>query len=330
MPGVYDTIAQFKADLLRNEAETMKQLAERWAGVMQGLQGNIDALTKQIEQRMKAGQQVTESMLRQMERYKILLAQATAARVKYARYTEDLVTAATNGASGKGSAHAQTVLDKISKDSSVTLSFDKTDLQAINKLAGVLADGSPVRDALLKRWPETWGNVEKAIINGVALGLSPREIAARMVEELDTTLEDSLRVARTEMQRAYREATRDTYEESGVVAGYKRMATKDNRTCAACLALDGKRYAIDEPLIDHPNGRCAMVPIVRGVPEVKWQNASEWFKTLAKEDQMKILGPGKWDAWSKGMFAFQDLAKLSEDPVWGGSLRVKSLEELTS
>jgi len=128
--------------------------------------------------------------------------------------------------------------------------------------------------------------------------------------------------------RAYREATRETYKQSGVVKRYKRIATKDTRTCMACIALDGRAYPVSEPLIDHPHGRCAMVPIVDGAPEVKWEHASEWFERLPGDDQLKMLGPTKYEAWKKGQFSIDDLAVQLSDPVWGGTLRQATLEEL--
>ncbi len=66
----------------------------------------------------------------------------------------------------------------------------------------------------------------------------------------------ALRISRTEMLRAYREATRRNYQANGdIVAGWRWLCAKQARTCAACLAMDGTHKCRDQTA-DNVSGAC--------------------------------------------------------------------------
>ena len=170
------------------------------------------------------------------------------------------------------------------EEAGVSIGFDNLDIAAVEEMAGLLADGSPVRDVLARRFPDNWEQAEDALLQGIAKGWNPRKVAAAMTSRLGGALSDAARIARTEQLRAYREASRNAYVESGVVEQYKRLATHDTRTCIACIVLDGRIYPTSEPLSDHPNGRCSMVPIVKNRPEPRWESGKTWFNGLDADD----------------------------------------------
>jgi len=166
------------------------------------------------------------------------------------------------------------------------------------------------------------------LIRGTALGWNPRktaEVARR--DGLSSGLNHFLLVARDQQIRAYREASRDTYQASSVVYGYKRLATKNKRTCLACLALDGKIYETSELMPLHPQDRCTMIPLVKGFPAPTWETGSEWFASLPEKDQKKMMGAERFDLYQNGV-PFEDMVTVVKNDVWGPSAKVTPLYQL--
>ena len=93
--------------------------------------------------------------------------------------------------------------------------------------------------------------------------------------------------------------------------------------------VDGSKHPISESLIDNPNRRCMIVPVVAGFPEVKWQIGADWFSNLDESQRGDILGPSRFDACEEGKFSFADLAALSTGQTWGRTLRTATKTALT-
>jgi hypothetical protein len=148
-----------------------------------------------------------------------------------------------------------------------------------------------------------------------------------MRDDLAGGLTKALQIARTEELRTYREAGRRQYQESGVVVAHKRVAAHGPRTCAACMAVDGERLGLDEPMYDHPQGRCTSVPVVDGMPEVEWLAGEDWLKTQSESVQRSVMGP-LYEPWSEGVFGLSDVVQHRNDAVWGRSLTPKSARQL--
>jgi hypothetical protein len=79
----------------------------------------------------------------------------------------------------------------------------------------------------------------------------------------------------------------------------------------------------------HPNCRCTMVPIVRGLPSPQWKQGQEWFEEQDQATQMGILGKGKYYAWQNGEFELGELVKVKPNATWGDTLQTRTLGELT-
>ena len=105
----------------------------------------------------------------------------------------------------------------------------------------------------------------------------------------------------------------------------------------ACIMLDGKIYSTRDAMDDHPQGRCAMLPITAtyaemGIdapePDFSREKGSDWFQRQDEATQRKMMGDAKWEAWKEGRFSLEDLPKQMTSDVWGDSWTPKSLEEL--
>jgi len=83
----------------------------------------------------------------------------------------------------------------------------------------------------------------------------------------------------------------------------------------------GRLYPLDVEFEEHPNGRCTLVPVFdyddEWAPQLDGQN---WFRSQPEAIQREILGPGRYDLYSKGEVGFNQLATLKEDSRWGNSI----------
>lgn len=324
MASVKSAVEEFKANVLAREEKEMTRLAQHWGQISRNMEQELGQLSKRIADLRAEGKEVTQQMLRRQGEYRSMLQSAAARHAEFSQYAATLIASEQRNNMEQGMEDAVTVLT----DAGIDIGFRVVDVAAVEEMVGLLGDGSPVRDVLTRRFPGNWEVAEQQLLQGVAKGWNPRKIAKMMAGTLGGALSDAMRIARTEQLRAYREASRSTYKESGVVRQYKRMAAQDTNTCIACLALDGTVYSVEEPLEDHPNGRCAMVPMIMNRPEPEWRSGEDWFEGLDEGDQRKILGPGKFEAFKDAKFDFKQLAKVVDSPVWGKTVQVRSLAEL--
>lgn len=137
----------------------------------------------------------------------------------------------------------------------------------------------------------------------------------------------AIRTARTEPLRAYREASLGQYRQSGVVAGYLRLAAKSDRTCPACLFMDGEWFPLSVPFAEHVQGRCTPVPALDPNQAASWRTGQVWFAELDVQRQRAILGKKLHDLWRKGEIGLADVPRLHEDATWGNSWQVATLEQ---
>jgi len=113
--------------------------------------------------------------------------------------------------------------------------------------------------------------IARALAEGLASGIGPREIARLMTDRVDKVgIVRATKIARTEIIRAHAEATLNRYEELGIgQVGLleEYLTAQDNKVCDVCrgLARQDNGYgpgvftiAQARGLIPrHPNCRCA-------------------------------------------------------------------------
>lgn len=141
-------------------------------------------------------------------------------------------------------------------------------------------------------------------------------------------LADAMRMTRTALLYAYREATRLQYmANSDYVTGWQWSAELDERVCMSCVVMHGTIHPLTETLNDHHNGRCAMLPIV-GEPVIAEDAGRAWFGSLSAAQQKALMGNGKHEAWAAGAFDLSALSATYDDEVYGVMRREASLKEL--
>ena len=321
---------EFKADLLARDAATILTMGQRWMQLEGALEANIGLLVLELKELEAAGQAINIQRVYKIRRYQTLLAQVQKEMTSYNLWAADYIAQNQIVMGSLGIAHAAEAitLTMLEGVGAVGPFFDKIPFSAVELMVGNAGKGGPVYALLQEAYPTAVENMTNILIKGIAMGIGPGETAKQMVVGMEYALNHALTVATTEQLRVYREASRQQYESTGAVLGYKRFAAKDSLTCALCLALDGEVYPTDEFNNVHPRDRCTMIPIVRGVSELTWESGEDWLRKQPEEVQIKTLGPGALEMWKNGEIELKDLVNKTTHEIWGPSLRRVPLRDL--
>lgn len=154
-------------------------------------------------------------------------------------------------------------------------------VQSINMTAEQIRawfQDTPLGGGSLQAW------VDNAFSNGVKnsllttirkAGIEGKGTAATVKRIMSTALDEGFRIteseaatlARTYVQTANNQAMEAVYKANeGIIKGYKRVETLDNRTCIICALADGTEYGLHEKrpaLPAHANCRGIWTPITK-------------------------------------------------------------------
>lgn len=325
---------EFRADLLSQEAGAASIMARRWAAVEREIGPKLEALVTEIEEARAAGKEISRITILQMDRYRALLGQLTAEYTKFNRVVENNITGLQENAVKMARRSAKELILATASDiNAVGLTFNRLSTEAAENIAALARAGQPLKDVLSKGNYISINSVTNKLISGVAAGVNPRQVTRDLINEgLALNFQHALLVTRDQHMRAYRTATMQAYKSSGVVTRYRRLAAKNDRTCLACLALDGEEFALDDFMPLHPQDRCTLLPVITGLgpvlQPVKFETGEEWFKRQAEDYQRKALGPGRFKLWQEGGFSFKQLVTVKNNDIWGPGAQVTTLRDL--
>ncbi|MBK8987367.1 MAG: NUDIX domain-containing protein [Chloroflexi bacterium] len=330
MDNVISLAEGFRAQLIHADAQAIMAMSRAWTGVEAALQTAVGDLAQQIADLKAKGEEVPQWKLWQMSQYQSLLAQIAGEMNKYSQGAIADIQDQQIKAQQMGAKHAKELLTAaLAGQRSLGTAFDKLPTGAVENITALAQAGQPLNKLLENAYPTAVAGLTKELLYGTAVGRNPRETARIAVRKgLAGGLNHILLVARDQQIRNYREMVRQKYKDSSVVYGYMRLAARNTRTCMACIALDGTIYETGQVMALHPQDRCSMVPLVEGFPLPNIKPASEWFKSLDEDEQRRMMGDGRYEAWRDGLFEFRQLASVSNHPVWGPSSHVTSLTDL--
>lgn len=326
MPAaIVDTMNRFRREVQAGEDAAVAQMAQRWLQVERNLQDSAENAARILLDARRAGRVITPGMLLRHERFVSLLAQAQAQVRRFAPEAASIITNRQRTLAGLGIDHAGQAINTVAANAT----FNRLPVAALENLFGIAGDGSPLRDLLEDSYGPGADGILDEMVRGVSLGKNPVAIARAIVRQgLSRSLDRMIILARTETLRVYRTASLESYKASGIVHGYKRIASRSVRSCAACIMSDGRFFTLDVPFAEHVQGRCTMVPAVIGAPEPTWQYGREWFEDQPADTQRTILGPGRYDAWRAGRFDLDALVTTHHNQTWGDSLVPTPLKDL--
>lgn len=254
---------QLDADVLMREAALERALKTSYDAIWARLSGDLEALQAKVDQARAVGQLITPAWLRQEQRLLDLVSQAEAQVGQVATDAEPLISDAQRAAALAADDHTTALMAAgIGPPAGVGLTFNRLPVEAIGQLVGHAYDGSPLSALLGQLGPEVGQAALDVLVTGLATGDGPRQIARVLRDVLDTASSKALTIARTETLNAYRGAALANYRaNSDVVKEWEWHA--DPKACDECKAKHGRRYPLHTPFEEHPNGRCAPIPVTR-------------------------------------------------------------------
>jgi len=324
-PPVMVAAGRFRDQLAKQDAAAMERLGQTYARIFARLQDKIDLLVLEIGVSSPNKQQVLD-----MARYKALMGQTADELQRFTAVLQEEVLRAADLNIPLGELHArQLVSSTVTGDFAIAGRFNVLPKDAIESILGFLSPDSPLFAKINELAPFTAQLVTDTIVDGVGLGYNPRKIAAMVSDAYGQGLTNALRTVRTVQLYSYREASRASMLANGeVVTGWYWGARLHGSTCMSCIAQHGTFHEMSERLNDHHNGRCAMIPGVKGFPPPITQTGEEWFKAQPEAAQRQQMGKGMHAAWKEGKFSLSDITGTREDAIYGEMRIAKPLKEL--
>ncbi len=351
MSRLFDTARRFRAALLRRERAAASEMVRAYAASWRRLRNRLEELEAQIAQAQASGLTVgpftprqpggpviaqppgtfSISWIYRRDRLLALLGQVERELLEFAALAQELTEAGQLQAVRAAQANAAVLMReaaRIAGAPELIAAFNYLPSAAVEEMVGLSSTGSPLRELFDAMVARTGQGVREALETAVASGTGPRETARLLRAAYGLGLTRALTIARTEQIRAYREASRRTYEANGdILAGWMWVSAADERTCAACLALHGTVHRLDERIESHPNCRCVMVPLVKDAP-VEVESGEELFARLSPAQQDAKLGKAAAAAYRAGLVRLADFVGARDDPDWGRHTYVRSLREV--
>jgi SPP1 gp7 family putative phage head morphogenesis protein len=333
---IYTQAQDFRERLLARERAASAEVARAYLKALQSVNPQIEALREQIAAARRREATVGEIvnlpwLLAQQERLEALTRQITTEVERFAGPAARITTDAQREAAGQGEDSARELIATATNGARVSFATSPGSLlasRAVEQLVGFSSDGSPLADLFGSLGPAAAHAVRDQLTTGVALGWHADKIARGMREAFGGSAVRALTVTRTETLRAYREASRLTYDENrDIVAGYVWTCSFSSRTCALCWAMSGRVFQTNEVFGTHPNCRCVMIPHARENP-ADVRPGPELFDKLDDSTKRDILGPRKFEAYKAGRFTLPQLVGERVDARWGLVRFERSLKDV--
>lgn len=330
------------------ERTLRKEILPGWRRVRAQLGKEADALAAKFSKAEAAGLETPVTWLHKQERYQTLLDQVETRIAELTKSAELPVTAMQRELIESAAGHAQKMVEAAlapaGRDALKTTMADwnRLPIADVEQMIGRTSKGTPLAGLLKEIAPTARTQAAQILTQGIAVGRNPRTVARELLNVSDAAQSRLETIARTEALGAQREATRlALIDNKGIVPMWRWEAALDERTCEACIALDGTTYPVEEEADAHVNCRCTMVPETAswedlglgdlGLPETgiagELETGPDWFAKQPADLQRALLGPGKLDALNKGEIDWPDMVEHTHNKEWGGMRRAASLRE---
>jgi len=321
-------ITLYRRGILALDDKALTALQEAYGPSRERLLSLIESLVTQIS--ADGTLTVTEAM--QLGRARELLRRIEIEAGKLAEITGEIVPQAQQAAIEQAIERARVLTvaqaESLQQAAKIATQWTALNRDALTDLVGSLSDGSPLSDWIERVVPDAVQTVRDTLIDGVARGINPNDLARALSEATDLPLQRALTMARTETLNAYRSASIKTYQENDdILAGWTWIAAHDDRTCSACLAKSGQDFPLTVQFMPtHPRCRCSPAPKLKDdslLPAL--QTGPEWFAEQPidwQRQRFPVALRGDFDA---GRVGIEDMAHLRRDDIWGDSYQTATI-----
>lgn len=311
--------------MLAQDRQALHEIAKAWGPAHVAIQQQLRVIQSKIEDAEREGKPLGRSWLMQRNRAEQLSAQIERAISGYAPKAADIVARNQRAMVGRAQANSRDMAAVAvgRRGPQIMTSWHVLPSSAVEDLVGFAANGSPLRVLFDALGPQVSKAVRDQLSIGLALGRNPTVVARAVEKRSGMGLARAMTISRTESLRAYRETTRRSYDQSGVVEGWKWLSARQVTTCPACWAMDGQHFDTNDEMEAHPNCRCTMVPAVQGGVDIG--SGAEVFDSLSAGAQRQILGPARHAAFMQGRIGLQDMVVRRRSRDWGTSVQVAPL-----
>lgn len=312
---------EFREQLIRQEDAALREMSRQWVRMENKLTDQYRLLVQDILDRQARGETVPRQMIYNMQRYQQMMAEIAKELPEYDAEAVRIITKHQVESYTLGLDAAEAVIMDTRPSDPM---WNRVGKDAAQITAGFAGNGAPLGQLLQRDYGDLGVKITDALVEGVALGkgafATAKDMRDIMGKEAYTR---SVRIARTEINRAYRIANADQYKKSGVVTKVLRLCAKQANTCLACLMMDGDEVP-GGVLDDHPNGRCTTIAVTVGGIYPQWEHGDVWFEQQDEKTQRAIMGPGRYELWKKDGIDPRQMVMMKPNPVWGGSPTVLS------
>jgi SPP1 gp7 family putative phage head morphogenesis protein len=339
---VKQTADAYRRRLRDLETQATLEVVNEYDRVLQRILPRLEAVIALIEEQKQAGQPVSPAWLYQQDRYQGLLALVGQEMARYSMSLNGMVTSAQRSAIAAALEAGREIILSQTHEAVVAARFVVLNSDAVENMIATTLSGS--LRGLLEGIPgAAVVDAAAALVDGVALGLNPREVSVDVRKALGVTMTRALTITRTEMLRASRLATNQMLEaNTHLTTGWVWLSAMDSRTCPYCWAMTGSHHKHDEVMASHPNCRCAQVPDVVDVSALLGHGhleslptarevvpiGSTRFASLDAAEQERVLGGKAYQAYHTGEISLSDLVGTRQSQRWGRVGYVKSLRQL--
>lgn len=315
--------------MIEREEAAFREMLDAYAILEKDIRRQIRELQRRIKTAQDEGAEISPSWFFRQRRLKTFLDQINKEIVRFGSTAAEITTRE-QAAAVRIAAEQTGELFRVQAAASQTAIGTIIPTRTVEAAVGLMGDGAPIFEYYRENLaPKVVEAIRSEVIRAAALGTDFNTVAKRLVKTGQITRSRALMVARTEVNRVRREATRQIYQEnSDIITGWEWSASKSPLTCPVCLALDGRIFKLSEPFPQHPNCRCTMVAVIEGVPRSPRTLGKDWFDKQPDEIKEKIIGKEGLAAYKQGLIELKDFIGWKTHPQFGKSVYTKPLAKV--
>ncbi len=316
---------QFAAVAAKRDAAALARITRAYGSMYKRLIAQVEDLAN-----VAAADELSRGQLARLSRYNALIGQIESELSDIASFTKTELSGNAEAAVTKALSDSRALVNVAVRQAGVTAAFNTLPRGAVMQLLGFLQPNSPLLKRLKELAPYHSQAIADLFLDGIGLGWNPRKIAAAIRKQFGMALVDALRMTRTAGLYAYRETNRASYiANADVVEGWYWLAAINNpNVCPSCLRMHGTFHPNTERLNDHHNGRCTMLPAVKGFGNPIQQTGVEIFNSMSDAEQRALLGRDYHAALKDGLYSFEDISREVDNDVYGPMRSVTPLWQL--